>query len=206
MNEKWEYELIFYPRTYTMSLQDHADSFYAASLRLIQGIAKGEVDKNTEGIAAVFLARHYLELALKSVLEIGRALTRGGRYNDDAPKPVERIHPLQKLWKLVLRDAKPKFNLLSWNHYDFKFVERCISEFDSVDPYGFAFRYYGSGAEELQADFGRLEKSLLHIRSVLESMRVHLSIAWKANDEGSEPEPPQSGEDEYSEPAEEDFE
>ncbi len=79
MNEKLRYEPIFHPRTYAMSLQDHADSFYAASLRLIQCIAKGEIDKHTEGIAAVFLARHYLELALKSVLEIGRSLTPGGR-------------------------------------------------------------------------------------------------------------------------------
>jgi hypothetical protein len=112
MNEKWLYEPIFYPKTYVMSLQDHAESFYAASLKLIHGVAKGELDEDTEGIAALFLARHFLELALKSVLAAGRSLTVGGRYNDDAPKPIERIHPLQKLWKLILRDAKPKFHPL----------------------------------------------------------------------------------------------
>ncbi len=206
MNEKWLYEPIFYPKTYVMSLQDHAESFYAASLKLIHGVAKGELDEDTEGIAALFLARHFLELALKSVLAAGRSLTVGGRYNDDAPKPIERIHPLQQLWKLILRDAKPKFHPLEWNFYDFEYVEKCILEFDTVDPYGFAFRYYGAGAEEMQADFVRLEKSLTHIRSVLETMRVHLSIAWKANDEGAEPEPPESDEDEYSEPEEEEFE
>src|SRR6266849_5706117 len=106
MDEKWKYEPIFYPKTYVMSLQDHTESFYAASLKLIRGVSRKELDENTEGVAALFMVRHYLELSLKGVLEAGRSLTEGGRYNDDAPKPIERIHPLQKLWKLVLRDVK----------------------------------------------------------------------------------------------------
>ena len=99
-----------------MSLQDHAESFYAASLKIIQGVARRELDENTEGVAALFLCRHYLELALKGVLETGRSLTEDG-HNDDAPKPTERIHILKRLWNLVLRDANPKIKI-GWDRYD----------------------------------------------------------------------------------------
>jgi hypothetical protein len=204
VGEKLKYEPIFFAKTHVViSLQDHAESFYRASLRLIQGVAKRELYENFEGLAALFLTRHYLELALKGLLEAGRDLTVGGRFNSDTEIPTERIHPLQKLWKLVLKDAKPKFGRGQWKSYDVEYVEQCLAEFDRVDPRGFAFRYYGEGSEKMQADFVRLEKCLRHVRSVLESMRVSLCIAWNANEEASEPQPPEELESEDEEESEE---
>jgi hypothetical protein len=38
-----------------------------------------------------------------------------------------------------------------WSSYDTEFVEKCIAEFDAVDPKGMAFRYNGEGAEPQKA-------------------------------------------------------
>jgi len=180
---KITYQSVFATRQDTGSIQDHAHNFYTASLRLIKGIARGDIKSESEGLAAVFLFRHYLELALKDLLEAGRALTDEG-LNSDSVQTTERTHVLTKLWQLVVVDAKPKF--CQWEEFDTEFVEHCIAEFDAVDQKGFAFRYRGHSVEKLEVDFGQLERTVEHVNSTLESIRVNLMLTWVGNEYGSE--------------------
>ena len=55
-----------------------------------------------------------------------------------------------------------------------KFVEKCIAEFDAVDPKGMAFRYAGEGAEILRLHFRWLHAVMEHAYHALEGIRVYL--------------------------------
>ncbi len=132
------------------------------------------MNEDTEGIAAAFLFRHYLELSLKNIILAGRFLTKDGqnaRQEDVAPAWG---HKLSELWKLVLSDAKLKMDADHWDNYDTEFVEKCIAEFDGIDPRGMAFRYAGEGAEKLHVHFQWLHAIMEHVYQVLEGIRVYL--------------------------------
>lgn len=171
--QKWEYDKIFYAESHPKSWLDIAESFYRASLHLIEGVAEERLNEDIEGIAAAFLFRHYLELSLKNIILAGRFLTKEGQ---NAP-PENAVpawgHNLSTLWKLVLVDAKPKMEA-DWSSYDTEFVEKCIAEFDAVDPKGMAFRYTGEGAESVRLHFGWLHAVMEHLYQVLEGIRVYL--------------------------------
>lgn len=149
--EKWEYKHVFFeetenPKTWIR----HSESFYRAAHILIKGVAERRMNEDEEGIAGLFLFRHYLELALKRIVVSGKWLTVGG--NNAALSEVPRvgnIHQLAELWGLVLSNAKPKIPEEVWNNYDIGFVEQCITEFNGVDRKSFTFRYPGQGAERL---------------------------------------------------------
>jgi len=130
----------------------------------------------------IYLFRHYLELALKHIIVAGRWLTKEG---ENAPREdvaeVERIHVLRELWQLVLRDAKPKIPEEDWKNYDISFIERCIAEFDAVDPKGFAFRYAGHGVERLRVHFVWLSAIMQHVYEVLEGIHTYLSEMFHEN-------------------------
>jgi hypothetical protein len=87
-------------------------------------------------------------------------------------KEVARIHTLGTLWDWVLKDAKPKLG--HWENYDTESIERCIREFDAVDPKGFAFRYRGEGGEFCRYDFSALWNQMNHIREVLDGISTCL--------------------------------
>jgi hypothetical protein len=173
--QKWEFDKIFYAESSFKSWLDLADSFYRASVVLMDGVAKDELNEDTEGIAAAFLFRHYLELALKNVILAGRFLTKDGE-NVPHPEvsPAPREHKLNDLWKLVLRDAKPKMPTDDWQRYDTEFVEKCIAEFDRIDPKGMTFRYGSEGAESLHVHFHWLYAIMEHVHQVLEGIRSYL--------------------------------
>jgi hypothetical protein len=56
--EKWDYDKIFYAESSPKSWLDIGESFYTASLHLIEGVADDRLSEDTEGIAAAFLFRH----------------------------------------------------------------------------------------------------------------------------------------------------
>ena len=172
--EKWRYDNIFYPESHPKSWLDIADSFYRASLVLVEGVAENRLNEDTEGIAAAFMFRHYLELALKNIILAGRFLTEDGenaRHEDVLPAWG---HRLSELWKLVLSDAKPKMLPADWESHDTEFVEKCIAEFDGIDPKGLAFRYAGEGAESLHVHFHWLHAMMEHVNQVLNGIRIYL--------------------------------
>jgi hypothetical protein len=181
---KWQYEPVFSTLAHPKSWVDHAEGFYRGSQALIQGVAEGHVSEDVEGVAGLFMFRHYLELSLKNIALAGRWLREeGGNVQPEDVTPIKRIHGLSDLWILVVRDAKPKMLEKDWENYDIDFVERCIAEFDSVDPKGFAFRYAGHGSEDVRAHFERLLLVMEHVQQVLDGIRVYLVETYQLNEE-----------------------
>jgi len=142
------------------------DSYFYASQPLVTALAKGQLNEDIEGTAAIFLFRHYLELMLKRIVLAGRLLISENQIAiKDEVKKVANIHELAVIWKWVLEDAKPK--LVQWRDYDVDSVEQCVMEFDRFDKKGFAFRYDREGAERCHFDFGALAHQMDHFRQVL---------------------------------------
>jgi hypothetical protein len=137
-------------------------------------VAEDRLNEDTESIAAAFLFRHYLELSLKNIILAGRFLTKEG-HNAPRENAVPAWgHNLSELWKLVLSDAKPKMEA-DWGNHDIEFAEKCIAEFDAIDPKGMAFRYTGEGAASLSVHFGWLARN--RMRQFVASLVIAV-MAW----------------------------
>lgn len=177
--EKWEYKKIFYKSEQLQSWRDMGNSYFRACKPLIEGLAKGELNEDAEGTAAIYLFRHYLELMLKRIVLAGRVLANSQELQEkEKIKQVARVHDLRVIWKWVLEDAKPKIADV-WDSYDIAFIEAMIKEFDDVDKKGFAFRYEGEGAEAYRYDFGALDALLHHTRQTLEGIWVCLEQTFQ---------------------------
>jgi hypothetical protein len=185
--ETWKYQPFIYVQEANKSWIDFGESFYRASELIVDRLVRGHGFVEIEGLAAVFLFRHYLELALKRIVVRGRALIR---HNENAAwedvKQVANIHSLSELWKLVLADAKPKIEDRIWNSYDIDFVERCLIEFDERDKKGFAFRYPKHGGERYDYDFGFFRSAMEHVYQILGNMTTCLIETHAENQEWEE--------------------
>ena len=85
-----------------------AESYYRAAEDIIDNVVEDKCLKDVEGVAAIFLFRHFLELALKRIVLAGRWLVAPElNATRKQVKEVESIHSLGALWELVLLDAKP---------------------------------------------------------------------------------------------------
>jgi hypothetical protein len=182
--QQWDYRQLIYKTDHPQSWRNLADSFFGASLLLVTKVAARELNDENEGLAAIFLFRHYLELALKGIVLKGRFLAAADKNALRAEvQEVGRIHGLKNLWEWVLRDAKPKIEANAWNEYDTNYVERCLAEFDEVDSKGFAFRYPGEGGEFCQFDFYQMLPSMQHIEHVLGGLASYLDETYAQNEE-----------------------
>jgi hypothetical protein len=142
---------------------------------LVKAVAAQQLRGGVEGLAVIFLFRHYLELALKGIIVSGRWITADGSNADpETVESVKNIHDLKTLWQWVLKDAKPKMESGHWDNYDTEFVENCIAEFGEADKKGFAFRYSGQGSEFYVFDFDWLSLCMEHIRQVLGGIDTYL--------------------------------
>jgi hypothetical protein len=180
--EVWEYRPFIHVLEANKFWIDFKESFYRASELIVERLSKGHGFAEIEGIAAVFLFRHYLELALKRIVVRGRALIRldkNAAWKD--AEEVARIHSLQELWKLALSDAKPKIEQRIWDSYDIGFVEKCIAEFDDRDKKGFAFRYPRHGGERYDYNFQFFRIAMEHVYQILENMTTCLIAAHIEN-------------------------
>jgi hypothetical protein len=182
--EQREYRPFIYVHEQPKAWISFKESFYRACEIIIENLAHGHGFPEIEGIAAVFLFRHYLELALKSIILNGRWLvTADQNATRDQVEAVRNIHNLQTLWQMVLKDGKPKIDPNVWDSYDILFVEKCIAEFHSRDEKGFAFRYPRQGGERYDFDFGYFRASMEHVRHVLENMDGYLIETYGQNQE-----------------------
>ena len=185
--EKWDYRPFVYVQDANKPWISFKESFYRASEVIIDNLSKGRGFPEIEGIAAVFMFRHYLELALKKIIVRGRHLVRRDKnaaLND--VKEVGRIHGLADLWKLVLSDAMPKIDPAVWASYDIPFVEKCIVEFDERDKKGFVFRYPQQGGERFDYDFAYFRQGMEHVYQILENITTYLIEQHGENEEWEE--------------------
>lgn len=184
--QKWEYQPFITVLPDNKAWVDHAESFYRAAEILLQGLAIGKGFPDVEGVAAMFLFRHYLELVLKRIVVRGRHLVNRTRNAAAADvEEVANIHDLKVLWQLVLRDAKPKIAERAWHAYDIPFLEKCFHEFDQRDKKGFAFRYPRQGGERFEYDFGWVVLAAEHVQQILSNMLTYL-IELHGENEGWE--------------------
>jgi hypothetical protein len=185
--EHWEYRPFIYVHEQAKSWISFKESFYRAGEIIINNLAHRHGVPEIEGIAAVFLFRHYLELALKSIILNGCFLvTADQNATRDRVEVVRNIHTVWTLWEMVLKDGKPKIDSGVWDSYDIPFVEKCIAEFHARDEKGFAFRYPRQGGERYDYDFGYFRAAMEHVYQVLENMDTYLIETYGQNQEWEE--------------------
>jgi hypothetical protein len=169
--EKWHYKAIIYEEQHEQVWTDFGESFYRASEALVDGVVKRAYSEDIEGVAALFLFRHYLELALKRIIVRGRCLIRTDKNAAwEDVKQVAKIHELPALWKMVLSDARPK-------------LELCVNEFGVRDTKGFSFRYPRHGGEKYKYDFEWFRSAMEHTYQVLEGITTYLIELHGQNEE-----------------------
>jgi hypothetical protein len=123
------------------------EQYFDAANQLIQSILSGKVEDYRLGTPVLFLFRHWLELAVKSIIEP----TRG--------------HDLAKLSnKLVAYFAKRRIEVPKW-------VTCRLLEIAAIDPDSTAFRYADG------AIAGEIYVSLPHLRDSMTLMYVALASA-----------------------------
>ena len=180
--EKWPYRRLLYKTENTRSWLDFRGGYYEASHMLILGVAEGRLREDIEGVAALFLFRHYLELSLKMIVGEGRWLkSKEENARLAEVKKLEPIHRLCDLWDMVIADAKPKIAPDNWEQFDTDFVKKCVSEFQTVDSRGVAFRYSDQGAENYLPDFAQLGASMVHVHDVFEEIISWLAATYGEN-------------------------
>lgn len=80
----------------------------------------------------LFLYRHYLEIAIKSLIRKARVL-------GDISEPLENDHKLKKLWEICSQQIKK--NGSNYFEKEHTHIARIIDQFCKVDPFSTSFRY-----------------------------------------------------------------
>ena len=163
------------------------DSYYRAARILIEGALNGQYSEGVEGIAGVFLFRHYLELGLKYALFHARWLKSWDEIESRGNiERLKNIHCLDTLWNDLKVACKTRIRPEDWGQWDIDFLERCVQEFHRTDPKSFNFRYGTRKLEEvgdtyviapdneLRIDFEALVFAMQHARDVLEAIDSYL--------------------------------
>ena len=110
----------------------YAGGYKAAADAVVEKVEAKEASADRVGFAACFLYRHYVELMLKGLINVG-AMLEQRRAN------YPKNHRIDELWRecrLLLEKASPE-----GERTDTDAVERCIKELAFMDPSGKAFRF-----------------------------------------------------------------
>ena len=171
------------------------EGFFHASKALIHGVVQGGLMPGVEGVAGVFLFRHYMELALKYIVFHSRWLKSEKKNAEwDEVKNLHRNHSLIAWWNLVKGGRKGKLPGAEWARLDTKFVEECVKNFEAADPApGWRFRYptrvIGVARRgepiinELYVDFPAMLHQMDHVYEVLNAIDVYLVETHGENEE-----------------------
>jgi hypothetical protein len=157
------------------------DGFFESATILLKGVMSRSLHESIEGVAAVFLCRHYLELALKYTLYHSRWLDDETHNADSDVEPVGKSHNLQELWDKLNTELQNRVPSIVATGYDLDFVAKFVKEFHDVDERNTRFRYPGeqlpvelSTHETLKTDFETLLLNLKRAHDVLELLDTHL--------------------------------
>ena len=187
---KESYRQVFFVPSTPWSIWANWDDAYFESAKLIvDGVVNGRLPKGIHGVAGVFLFRHYVELEMKFIILHSRWL-KDGETNAlrDEIEDVMKTHSLRALWNLIQRECPGKLGQEAWDSFDTQFVERCVVEFEALDPKGERFRYHSDKfgvdkrperehipvIEHLGIDFSALLFSMQHVRDVLDAIDTYL--------------------------------
>lgn len=194
-NERFEshkYHQVFYPPPSGEWRVDalFPEGFFESAKLLLRGVATGEFREGIEGVAAVFLSRHYIELAIKYALFHSRWLTDSRR---NAPASdvtsVGKTHDVQKLWDALAGELKGKPGLVPTG-LDLNFVSEFVKEFHAVDQHNWRFRYPGQqlpvespAGDDLKIDYAALLFNLQRAYDVLSTLDNYLIETFGGNEE-----------------------
>ena len=166
-----------------------AEGFFESAKLIVHGVVEGRLMQGVEGTTGVFLFRHYMELEMKYILFHSRRLTNmETNASQDDIEDVKKTHSLKVLWDAIKKECPKKLGRDAWDSFDTDFVERCVAEFEALDPNGERFRYHGDrfgvdkrppeervpALDHLGIDFGALHYAMQHVRDVLNAMDVYL--------------------------------
>jgi len=203
-----QYEKRPYPAVFEVPAPDWKveavweDAYYQSAKRLLEGVAQGEYLPAYEGVAGLYLFRHYVELALKFIIFHSRWL-RDAQSNAsfDEIEDVKSGHGLRALWDLAKNECQRVMPIDEWLAIDIEFVEKCILEFEPIDPHpGVRFRYprfpgprFGVEKDaviraetiryDLHIHFGELPAILEHVHEVLDCLDVYMLESHGQNEE-----------------------
>jgi hypothetical protein len=187
--EKRAYQPVFGNPNGTLS--GFREDYYLAARAIGERITEGKMLGETEGIAALFLFRHYLELALKTIIfGLRRLETR--RKNVPRTESVQQAsgHNLGALWAEIKKHHPLKMGQKDWNALDTAFLDQCIYEFARIDPSSERFRYplerKGPSRDRLTplaVAWDRIPRIIEHAHDVLETMDTRLVETYAQNEE-----------------------
>jgi hypothetical protein len=190
-----EYRQVFYPPDSGRWKVDalFPDGFFESARVLLEGVTSRSLHEGIEGIAAVFLCRHYLELALKYTLFHSRWLEDETHNAGGEVEPVRKGHNLQDLWKKLRAELDDRVPSIVATGYDLDFVAKFVKEFQDVDERNIRFRYPGdqlpvecSPHEILHIDFQSLLLNLKRVHDTLDLLDRHLIEQYGQNREWQE--------------------
>jgi hypothetical protein len=168
-----------------------SDDYYGAARAITERILAGQTFGDYEGTAALFLFRHYVELALKGVAFNLRWLADK---NKNIPRNETVIwperHRLDVLWDEIKREFPKKMGTKLWGDFDTDFLDKCVAEFHSIDPHGERFRYRrkkrGPERDRLKAlvpSWPDLLAMMEHAYNVLKGVETYLIETYGQNEE-----------------------
>jgi len=166
------------------------EGYFYASKELIQGVVEGRFMPGIQGIAGIFLFRHYMELGLKYIVFHARWLVSENKNAvwDDV-KDLHLNHSLMGWWNLVKGEVKGKLPKAEWDALDAEFVEECVKNFEAADPNpAWRFRYHAKlfavdkrpahervpVLNELYIDYVAMLHQMKHVYDVLNAIDVYL--------------------------------
>jgi hypothetical protein len=133
--QMWDYRQLIYVGEHKKPWIIFRESFFRVSEIIVKNLAAGRGFEDIEGPAAVFLFRHYLELALKALVMRGRFLERldkNAALDSERGKTYSQPRGAGNSCWLM---RSPKSIPGDWGNYDIGFIEKCIAEFVSFLTY-----------------------------------------------------------------------
>jgi len=166
------------------------EGYFRSAELLLKGIVRGELRKGIEGVAAIFLSRHYLELEIKYTLFHSRWLKSGSKNAPDIDvAPVGKTHKLQSLWETLVGELNRKTGLLPAG-LDINFVSEFVKEFHAIDEHSERFRYPGkqlavgrSARDYVRIDYAALLFDLQRVDDILTTLDTLLIETFGQNEE-----------------------
>lgn len=149
----------------------YATAYKDAAEALVEGLLAGNLVADSAVYPALFLYRHYVELILKGINQVGEQLYR-------TTKTSVEGHQIDELWRTARPQLEQAFP--ERQKADSDAVEKCIRELASIDPSGQALRY----ARRLQRQGGGptlpsvVQVNLAHFRDMMNGLSVFLDGSY----------------------------
>jgi hypothetical protein len=169
--------------------------YYAAARSIVERILQretldGEILDDIEGRAALFLFRHYLELALKDVVfNLRRLKTKRDNLPQEEWGKWPSGHNLNVLWDEIKMQFPQKMGQKWWDSLDTQFAEKCVTEFHDIDPSSERFRYQREKtrvrdqSKHLDVSWTSLLCVIEHASEVLEMMGGDVEATYNENEQ-----------------------